>query len=59
MWLNGVEQVPAIGMEMSLNGCLIATKQAPKEKSFNVIIEIERRADRAAPERRAQRDDPA
>jgi hypothetical protein len=43
VWLNGVEQIPAIGMEMSLNGCLIATKQAPPDKSFNVILDIERR----------------
>jgi hypothetical protein len=43
VWLDGAEQIPAVGMEMSLNGCLIATKQAPKERAFNVILDIERR----------------
>jgi len=43
VWLSGLDQIPAVGMEMSLNGCLIATKQAPKDKAFNVILDIERR----------------
>ncbi len=43
VWVSGSEQVPAVGMEMSLNGCLIATKQAPKDKAFNVVMDIERR----------------
>ena len=43
VWVSGVEQVPAVGMEMSLNGCLIATKTAPKDKAFNVVMDIERR----------------
>jgi hypothetical protein len=43
VWLNGAEQVAGVGMEMSLNGCLIATKQAPPTPAFDVILDLERR----------------
>jgi hypothetical protein len=43
VWLNGVEQVPGVGMEMSLNGCLIALKQAPPKPAFDVVMDVEKR----------------
>lgn len=43
VWLNGAEQVAGIGMEMSLNGCLIATQQPPPGSTFDVVIDVERR----------------
>lgn len=43
VWIKGTEEVPAIGMELSLNGCLIATKEAPPGSSFDVIMDLERK----------------
>jgi hypothetical protein len=43
VWLNGTEQVSGIGMEMSLNGCLIALKQAPSRPAFDVVLDLEKR----------------
>jgi hypothetical protein len=40
---NGNELVPGIGMEISLNGCLLATKSPPGVPDFDVIMELERR----------------
>jgi hypothetical protein len=40
---NGKELIPAMGMEISLNGCLIATKSPPDTPDFDVIMDIERR----------------
>ena len=41
--LNGTEQIPGIGMEMSLNGCLIALKQSPARPAFDVLMDLEKR----------------
>jgi len=41
VWLSLIgEQLPAVGMELSLNGCLIATKQAPSTATFDTILEL-------------------
>jgi hypothetical protein len=37
---NGSEQRPGVGLDMSLNGCLIATKVAPQAPSFRAIFDI-------------------
>ena len=37
---NGNELVPGIGMEISLNGCLWATKTPPGVPDFDIIMEI-------------------
>jgi hypothetical protein len=37
---NGNELIPGIGMEMSLNGLLLATKTAPGVPDFDIIMEI-------------------
>jgi hypothetical protein len=42
-WVRGKELIPGIGMEISLNGCLLATKTPPDTPDFDVIMEIERR----------------
>ena len=40
---NGNELVPGIGMEISLNGCLLATKTPPGVPEFDIIMELEHR----------------
>jgi len=37
---NGNELIPGVGMEMSLNGLLMATKTAPGVPDFDIIMEI-------------------
>lgn len=34
------EQMPGVGMEMSLNGCLIATKNPPPTPTFDTVMDI-------------------
>ena len=40
---DGKELIPGMGMEISLNGCLFATKQPPAAADFDVIMELEHR----------------
>ncbi len=40
---NGSEQRPGVGLDMSLNGCLIATKVPPQAPSFKAIFDINER----------------
>ena len=40
---NGNELVPGIGMEISLNGCLLATNTPPGVPEFEIIMELDRR----------------
>jgi hypothetical protein len=41
VWLTPYnEQIAAVGMEMSLNGCLMATKQAPMTPAFDTIVDL-------------------
>jgi hypothetical protein len=40
---DGKELIPGMGMEISLNGCLFATKQPPTTQDFDVIMELEHR----------------
>jgi hypothetical protein len=43
-WISIVgEAMPAMGMEISLSGCLIATKQPPPTPSFDAVMEIGQR----------------
>ncbi len=43
-WIKGPnELMPGIGMEISLNGCLWATKTPPGVPDFDCIMDIERR----------------
>ena len=37
---NGNELIPGVGMEISLNGCLLATKTPPGVPDFDIIMEI-------------------
>jgi hypothetical protein len=40
-WIkNGNELVPGLGMEISLNGCLLATKSPPGVPDFDIIMEL-------------------
>ena len=36
------ELIPGVGMEIQLNGCLIATKTPPPGPDFDVVMELER-----------------
>jgi hypothetical protein len=40
---NGKELIPGMGMEISLNGCLMATKTPPETPDFDVIMDIGRK----------------
>lgn len=40
---NGAEQRPGLGLDMSLNGCLIAMKQPPTAPSFKAVFDIAER----------------
>jgi len=40
---NGNELIPGVGMEMSLNGLLLATKTPPGVPDFDIIMEIQGR----------------
>lgn len=40
---NGTELIPGLGMEISLNGCLLATKTPPGVPEFDIIMELENR----------------
>ena len=42
-WVKGKELIAGLGMEISLNGCLLAMKAPPDTPDFDVIMEIERR----------------
>ena len=43
VWNNKGVQIQGTVMEMSLNGCLVLLEQMPKGKTFDVVIDIERR----------------
>ena len=38
--VNGAEEIPGIGIDMSLNGCLIATQRPPSGSSLDAILDI-------------------
>jgi len=43
-WVKGGnELIPCVGTEISLNGCLIASRTPPETPDFDVIMEIENR----------------
>jgi hypothetical protein len=39
-WLRNEEPVPGVGVEISLNGLLFATKTKPETPSYNVLMDI-------------------
>jgi hypothetical protein len=42
-WINGKEMIPGLGMEISLNGCLWATKNPPNAPEFDIVMDLDGR----------------
>jgi hypothetical protein len=42
-WIKGKEMIPGIGMEISLNGCLVAFKSPPESSDFDIVMDIGRK----------------